>query len=256
MNYQRLPLAETLTFDRHPARTEELQSIGLQIVSGVNSNYEKARGSRDWKGGSALPITEDTLYKSIEQAFQNETLLGEASRGEFSNPKKLLLSRLTSSVGISGFYISFTGEVTYNEQVPPFDLPMVIAHHKAHQRGYAREDEANFIGYLVCINSTEPYVKYSGYLYGLKILGTLARGNIDWYSGLLDHINDGPQTDIRERSAFRKRVETSAMSAMARRVFSAFLLANGVDGGLKNYDEDVSLIISYYLKYPSLQDKK
>ncbi|MGH9937929.1 MAG: DUF3810 family protein, partial [Blastocatellia bacterium] len=170
LNYQRSPLAETLEFDRVPTRAGELESIGLQIVSGVNSNYELARGSRDLTGASALPITRDAVYRSLERAFQNEALLGEASQGEFSNPKPLILSRLSSWAGVSGFYIAFTGEVAFNEDVPPFDLPMVIAHHKAHQRGYAREDEANFVGYIVCINSTEPYVRYSGYLYGLKAL--------------------------------------------------------------------------------------
>ena len=53
---------------------------------------------------------------------------------------------------------------------------MVIAHHKAHQRGYAKEDEANFVGYVICINSTDPPVRYSGYLYGLKVLEVLSKG--------------------------------------------------------------------------------
>jgi hypothetical protein len=253
LNYQRLPLAETLEFDRRPARAGELESIGLQVVNGVNTNYEQARGSREWNGGSSLPITRDALYKSIERAFQNETLLAEASRGEFSNPKPLVLSRLTSAAGISGFYIPFTGEVVFNEQVPPFDLPMVIAHHKAHQRGFAREDEANFVGYLACINASEAYVKYSGYLYGLKILETLSKGNPDRFNELLSRIGEGPKTDIRERSAFWERMQTSVLSAGARRIFSIYLRANRVHGGVKNYDEDVSLIINYYLKYPQRQ---
>jgi hypothetical protein len=219
----------------------------------VNNNYEQARGSRDWNGASSLPITRDALFRTLERAFQNETLLAEASRGELSNPKPLVMSRLASAAGVSGFYIPFTGEVTFNEQVPAFDLPMVIAHHKAHQRGYAREDEANFIGYIVCINSTEPYVRYSGYLYGLKILETLTKGNPDRYSDLLSRVNEGPKADIRERSAFWERMKTSVLSEMARRTFSVYLRANRVHGGLKNYDEDVSLIISYYLKYPQRQ---
>jgi len=253
LNYQRLPLAETLGFDRVPTRAGELESIGLQIVSGVNSNYELARGTRELTGPGALPITRDAVYKSLERAFQNEALLGEASQGEFSNPKPLLLSRLTSWSGVSGFYIPFTGEVTFNEDVPAFDLPMVIAHHKAHQRGYAREDEANFVGYIACVNSTEPYVRYSGYLYGLKVLGVLSRGNIDRYNDLLSRINDGPKADLRERSAFWERMKTSVLSAVSRRTFSGYLRANRVSGGIKNYDEDVALIIGYYLKYPQRQ---
>ena len=253
LNYQRLPLAETQAFDRTPTRAGELETIGLQIVSGVNSNYDLARGARDSTGERPAPTTRDTIYKSIERAFQNEPLLGEASHGDFSDPKPLILSRLTTWAGVSGFYIPFTGEVTFNEDIPSFDLPMVIAHHKAHQRGYAREDEANFIGYIVCVNSTEPFVRYSGYLYGLKVLSVLSKGNVDRFNELRARVNEGPQADIRERDAFWERMKNSALGAVARRTFSAYLRVNRVPGGIKNFDEDVPLIIGYYLKFPQRQ---
>jgi hypothetical protein len=249
LNYQRMPLADTLGFDRIPTRAGELESIGLQIVSGVNSNYDLARGTSE----RPSPPARDAIYKVIEQGFQSESLLGEASKGTFSDPKPLRLSRLTSWAGVSGFYIAFTGEVTFNEGVPSFDLPMVIAHHKAHQRGYAREDEANFIGYIVCVNSTDPYVRYSGYLYGLKVLEVLSKGNVDRYNDLLSRVNEGPRANLRERSEFWEKMKNSALSAVSTRIFSAYLRVNRVDGGVKSYDEDVPLIIGYYLKYPQRQ---
>ncbi|MGH9755952.1 MAG: DUF3810 domain-containing protein [Blastocatellia bacterium] len=253
LNYQRMPLAETLGFDRIPTRAGELESIGLQIVSGVNSNYELARGSGDSTSARPVPASRDAIFKTVEQAFQNETLIGDASRGAFSDPKPLALSRLVSWTGASGFYIPFTGEVTFNADVPAFDLPMVIAHHKAHQRGYAREDEANFIGYIVCINSTDPYVRYSGYLYGLKVLEVLSKGNVDRYNELRSRINEGPRADLQERSEFWKRMKSSTLAAVSRRMFSAYLRANRIPGGVKSYDEDVPLIIGYYLKNPQRQ---
>lgn len=253
LNYQRLPLAETLALDRTPTRTGELESIGLQIVSGINSNYELARRSKDSTSERPVPASRDAIFKAVEQAFQNETLLGEASRGAFSDPKPLALSRLASWAGVNGFYIPFTGEVTFNTDIPAFDLPMVIAHHKAHQRGYAREDEANFIGYIVCVNSTEPYVRYSGYLYGLKVLEVLSKGNVDRYNDMLSRVNEGPKADLRQRSEFRERMRNPALGAASRRIFSAYLRVNRVPGGIKNYDEDVPLIIGYYLKNPQRQ---
>jgi hypothetical protein len=221
----------------------------LQIVTGVNNSYEQARGSGERPAAPAR----DAIFSAIEQGFQSESLLGDAGRGVFSDPKPLALSRLTSWAGVSGFYIAFTGEVAFNADVPAFDLPMVIAHHKAHQRGYAREDEASFIGYIICINSTDPYVKYSGYLYGLKVLEVLSKGNVDRYNDLLSRINEGPKADLRERSAFWERMRSSALGAASRRVFSAYLRANRVPGGVKSNDEDVPLIIGYYLKFPQRQ---
>ena len=127
---------------------------------------------------------------------------------------------------------------------------MVIAHHKAHQRGYAKEDEANFIGYVICINSTEPYVRYSGYLYGLKVLEVLSKGNVDRYNDLLSRVNDGPRTVPRRARSSGRDKESDAERHFAPR-FSAYLRVNRVHGGVKNFDEDVPLIIGYYLKRPA-----
>jgi len=156
-------------------------------------------------------------------------------------------------MGVSGFYIAFTGEVTFNDQVPACDLPMVLAHHKAHQRGYAREDEANFVAFLTCTNSTEPYVRYSGYLHGLKLFETMAKGNSELFAELLSRIGDGPRRDMRARADFWGSAKSTVMGTVARRTFSGYLRANRVPGGIKNYDEDVALIIGYYLKYPQRQ---
>jgi len=245
LNYQRTPLAEKLGFERVPAHTGDLGSIGLQIVSGVNSNYDIARGT----GERPSAPSHDAISKAVEQSFQKETLLGDAAKGAFSDPKPLALSRLASWAGVNGFYIPFTGEVTYNTDIPPIELPMTIAHHKAHQRGYAREDEANFVAYIVCINSTDPYVRYSGYVYGLKVLDVLSKGNVDRYND----INEGPKADLRERTQFWERTQSSVLNALSRRIFSAYLRANRVSGGIKNLDEDVPLIVGYYLKNPQSQ---
>jgi hypothetical protein len=253
LNYQRTPLAETFKFDRIPARAGELGSIGLQIVNGVNSNYDMARAPKDSTSERQSPPSREAIFKAVELAFQNEALLGASAKGSFSDPKPLILSRLTSWANVSGFYIPFTGEVTYNSEVPVFDLPMTIAHHKAHQRGYAKEDEANFIAYIVCINSTEPFVRYSGYLYGLKVLDALSKGNLGGDNNLFSRVNEGPQADLRERRQFWERMRNSLLAPVSRRVFSAYLRSNRVSGGIKNYDEDVPLIIGYYLKDPQRQ---
>jgi hypothetical protein len=245
LNYQRTPLAETLGFERVPTHVGDLGTIGLQIVNGVNSSYDQARGSTD----RPTPPSREALYKLIEQGFQNETLIGEAAKGIFSDPKPLVLSRMASWAGVTGFYIPFTGEVTFNPDIPPVELPMAIAHHKAHQRGYAREDEAAFIGYIVCVNSTDPYVRYSGYVYGLKVLETLQKGNVDRFSD----ITDGPRADLAARAQFWDRTQIPTLAAVSRRIFSAYLRANRVSGGVKNMGEDVPLIISYYLKNPQRQ---
>ncbi|MGH9844858.1 MAG: DUF3810 domain-containing protein, partial [Blastocatellia bacterium] len=249
LNYQRMPLADTLGLDRRPAaRTGELETIALQLINGVNTYYEQARAGQDWTTGSRLPLGIPKLNQSIEAAFQAESSLGAASQGGFAEPKPLRFSRITTLLGISGFYIAYTAEVAYNSEIPAVDLPMTIAHHKAHQRGYAREDEANFIGFLICAKANEPYVRYSGYMHALRVLEPMAKGDRARYAELFTRLNPGAQTDLRVRSSFWGNEKSTYLGPVSRRLFDMYLRANRVQGGVQNYDEDIYLMTSYFLK--------
>jgi Protein of unknown function (DUF3810) len=249
LNYQRMPLAETMNLDRRPAaRTGELEGIGLQLINGANTNYEAARAGQDWTGASRLPMAIPKLNQTIEAAFQAEPALGAASQGGFSDPKPLRLSTLTTWMGISGFYIAYTAEVLYNAQIPPVDLPMTIAHHKAHQRGYAREDEANFIAFLVCQKARDPYVRYSAYVHALRVLDPLARSDRSRYMDLMSRLNAGAQTDLLDRAGFWGTGKSTYLGPVSRRIFDMYLRANRVQGGARSYDEDIYLMTSHFLK--------
>jgi hypothetical protein len=75
-----------------------------------------------------------------------------------------LYTPVISYLGYSGYYNPFTGEAQVNTTIPIFLQPFVSCHEIAHQLGYAREDEANFVAYLVAKNSTDQSLKYSAYL--------------------------------------------------------------------------------------------
>ena len=75
-----------------------------------------------------------------------------------------MLSELMSYTHITGVYTFFTGEANINVAFPDYTIPYTAAHELAHQRGIAREDEANFVAFLVCNESDDPYIRYSAYL--------------------------------------------------------------------------------------------
>lgn len=249
LNYQRMPLSETLGLDRRPAaRSGELESIGLYLINGVNTNYDRARAGQDWSGASQINMPWGRLNQVIENAFQTETMLGVASQGGYGEPKPLRLSQLATMMGVSGFYISYTAEVGVNTQVPPVDLPMTIAHHKAHQRGFAREDEANFIAFLICAKSADPYVRYSGFMHALRVIEPLSKGDLAKYQDLYSRISPGPKMDITTRNEFWGTAQNVYLGNFSRRIFDMYLRANRVENGVRNYDEDVYLMTSYFLK--------
>ncbi|MDQ3013160.1 MAG: DUF3810 domain-containing protein, partial [Acidobacteriota bacterium] len=145
LNYQRMPIAERLDLEQRGDGREEIISVGRRIVDGANANYSTRE----------VQLTLAKMSQVVETGFQQLGMLGPASQGGVSEPKPLYFSRVATWLDVRGVYIPYTGEATYNVMGPDCDMPFTLAHFKAHQRGYAREDEANFIAYVVCIKSTE-----------------------------------------------------------------------------------------------------
>jgi hypothetical protein len=258
-NYQRQPLAVNLNLQGRETRPGELEAICSLVISRMNSSYDATRGKQpdrqaqqDSPAEAVLPMQREQLYKLLEASYQNLEILGRAKEGGFGNPKPLLLSPWLSRFGISGIYSPFTGEANYNEEAPPSDLPYVIAHEKAHQRGFAREDEANFVGFLACVNSTDQFVRYSGYLQAMpRVMNVLATTNEEQYRLLAARIGQGPRSDLQARAAFWQMREDRVLSAIARKSNDTFLRANRVRSGIANYDEVTALIINYFITYPN-----
>jgi hypothetical protein len=245
LNFQRLPIAETWDLELRPTNSGELQAIGARIVEGINQNYKAASEGQDWARTSALPLTRQRLNQVIEDAFQKTDSLQEASQGGLGPPKPFYLSQLLSILGFSAIYVPFTGEPTINELIPPAELPFTIANQKAHQRGYAREDEANFVAYVICINAEDPYVRYSGYLHGVKVLAEIEQADAGRYR---DMVAPGPSADLDASRQFWESGRDLDARRVSTRVVQAYLRFNGVAGGIDSYDQDVPLIIGYYLK--------
>src|SRR5207253_1185486 len=70
-------------------------------------------------------------------------------------------SAVMSSLGILGVYIPFTGEPNIDMEAPAFALPFDVSHEMSHQRGFTREDEANFLAWLVGRDAVDVDFRYS-----------------------------------------------------------------------------------------------
>ena len=79
--------------------------------------------------------------------------------------------------------------------MPYYNIPHTICHELSHLKGFMREDEANFIGYLACIGSDSPDFRYSGYLTGWVYAGNaLAKADLEAYYGLYGQPGTWPGT--------------------------------------------------------------
>jgi hypothetical protein len=217
-------------------------------VDATNRAYEEAMGSPDLGRPSRLPLSLAEIDRSIEagHARLGRELLFHPSYGADRGPAKgIVVSGLMSRLGLSGFYFPWTGEANYNALVPACSLPHTIAHEKAHQRGIAREDEAHFLGFLACLSSGLPYVRYSGDLFAEnELLGQLRREDPRSFRELLEKRDPGVVRDLVEEARFWERYEGAA-SELSRGVNNAYLKAQGVKEGVESYSRSVRLLVLF-----------
>lgn len=241
LNYQRPLLFEQLGYEQRKADPSELEGLGRMLVARVNRTYEEAHA-----GGGSMPESRE-IVKLVHDSYDTATTFSLFPRGDFSPPKPVYMSEVLTRFGISGVYFPFTAEPNYNADVPDFQLPFSIAHEMAHQRGVARESEANFVAYVICINSSNPFVRYSGYRNGLGVLSELSKVEPEKARELAKLLGSGYREDSRRAAQFWAKA-SGATGALGLRVNDLYLRANRVKAGAADYSNSTILIIAYHLR--------
>ena len=150
--------------------------------------------------------------------------------------------------GHSRYILSTYWEANINICAPAPSLPSIVAHEMAHQRGYARENEANFISFLACVYNPYTEFKYSGFLLALTYsMNALRKEDLISYKNLITLYSDGLSRDITYINKFWKRYE-GPIEKFSTDVNNAYLKANNQKDGIKSYGKMVDLLIAYYME--------
>ena len=168
-------------------------------------------------------------------------------RGYYPAPKQLsLLSRAFSSMGVSGIYSPFTVEANINGEMPDMEKPFTACHELSHLRGYMNEGEANYIGWLACIESDDPAFNRSGWLIGWMYAGgALKRVDPERYDRLCENLPSYAASEIGENRLFWSSHETRAAEVQDR-VNDAYLKANDQKEGIQSYGMLTTLMLMHY----------
>ena len=166
--------------------------------------------------------------------------------GAYPRPKPLIISEILSIQQCSGVYSPFTIEANYNNDMTAYNIPHTICHEMSHLRGFMREDEANFIGYLACLQSEDADFRYSGYLLGWIYAGNaLAKTDYQEYTRLHGMLNREIVKELDENSEFWARYEGD-VAEVQEKVNDAYLKANGQSDGVLSYGRVVDLMLVDY----------
>lgn len=258
LNYQKQPLKENLKLKSRQVDSKELIKVCEYFIDKTNQSYKEilkptfyltGNDNNDNKSESKLPLSWDELNKTIESSFQKEILLKDLAFGSYGPAKAVYFSGSMSRFGISGIFIPLTGEPNVNVAQTEAAIPFTLAHEKAHQRGFALEDEANFLAFLICADSDDAYSRYSGYLMATTyLLNSVSNVAPEDYKELYQKLSIGPKNDLRAMYKFWAEYQ-GKLSQASEAINNSYLRANRVRLGIKNYNQVVDLIISYYFTY-------
>jgi hypothetical protein len=241
LNYQRPLLFDMFGFERTEAPAATLETMSNEIIGQINESYEEAHTP-----GRNLPDGEE-IVRLLEESYSSVPELSFLPQVSFAKPKPVYFSGVMTRLGISGIYFPLTAEPNYNAEVPDFQLPFTMAHEMAHQRGIARESEANFVAFLVCVNSGDPFVRYSGYRSGLGVLAELFRKEPEKAKDLIRQLGPGFREDSRRAALFWARAN-GFIGNISAHINDLYLRANHIKSGAADYAGSTALIIGYYRK--------
>ena len=232
LNYHREPLMTKLDYDQQRVTPEALIALTAEAIEHLNELHGQTRNT-EWPSMSELS-------SRLEPAFAGvQARLGVLRTVVTSPPKATLLGAYFRWAGIDGMVSPFSLEVLINDTVLPFERPFVVAHEWAHLAGYANESEANFVGWLTCLNGDDG-TRYSAWLFLMPhLLRHLTDEERNHMWSLMD---DGPLTDLRA-VATRFSQTVPFVRRNANRLYDWYLKVSRVDGGVRSYSMVVDLVL-------------
>jgi hypothetical protein len=241
-NYQRQPFALSAGLEARPSSVGELASLCGVLLEEANA----ARAGLPEDGAGVMRLADAPRHALL----RTEAGFGAAAqRYAFlavgcARPKPLLTSAAFSWLGITGIYSPFTGEPNVNMTLPDPELPFAASHEVAHQRGFAREDEANYLGYLACRLHPDPDFRYSGRLAAsVYAMNALASRDRAAWQRLESGRSAGVGRDLGALLAWAQRYRGAA-ERLSARVNDAYLRSQGQAEGVESYGRVVDLLLA------------
>ena len=239
VNYYRKTFMETenIPFTNSSAVAQDpvlLERFCQFAVEGIKANQ-----GTDYPRGAEL---EEKAVESMEKLGATYKSLA----GYYPKPKPIMFSRFFSNMEVTGIYSPLTIEANYNREIPAYNLPYTACHELSHLKGFMDEGEANFIGWLACLNSDDKSFNRTAYMFAWIYGGNaLKKESPEKYSELRSQIPEETIIEFQENNAFWKKYRTKAADVQDK-VNDAYLKSNGQKDGVKSYDRVLLMMLSWF----------
>ena len=242
--YRGTTLDQKLEIERKDVSADGLEYTAAVMVEKVNELSAEMNYGGD--GFSVMPYGYDEMVSKLLDAFDTVGEEYDFIKSFRCPVKRVMHSEPWTYTHITGVYSYFTGESNININMPDYTVPFTAAHELAHQRGITREDEANFVAFLVCIASDDTYIQYCGYLNMFEYLSSpLYSADPDAYAAAYGKLPLEVKVEELAYSEFFEKYQQTVVSEVSEKINDTYLKLNGT-AGTKSYGMVVDLCVAYY----------
>jgi hypothetical protein len=243
INYNRRGIAYQLNLRQLGYDSSDLKMIQEVLIKKVNdSKVSLIRSNARYPDDTAL-------FERAQMCYLQAQKIYPFLHYSLPSIKSSLYEWWGNYLGFTGYYNPFTGEAQVNTTVPKFLQPSIATHEISHQLGYAKENEANFVGYLASVNSEDTLFHYSAYfelfLYANREMyfmdSTFSRASFE-------KLRPDVKNDILELRKFNADHKSFVEPAITW-LYGKYLKLNQQPQGMRSYNAVIAMLISYYKEY-------
>lgn len=243
LNYNRRGMAYQLKLDVQKYSLDELKSLDSVLLQRVNST-SIALGTLDIHQLKAKEI-----FNRAKEAYVHLDGALPIIQYKKGSMKPAIWGSIGNYFGFLGYYNPFTGESQINTTIPKYMWPFVACHEIAHQVGYAKENEANFVGYLAARKSSDTLLQYSSYMDMFFYANfELYRRDSVTARNNFKALHPKAKADWKEWIEFDRRTK-NYVSPVVDKFYDFFLQFNSQPNGIRTYNEVTGWLIAYSKKF-------
>ncbi|MBQ5952132.1 MAG: DUF3810 domain-containing protein [Lachnospiraceae bacterium] len=160
----------------------------------------------------------------------------------------VLGSKIQTHANYTGFFFPLTGEANVNTDFPSTQFAATVAHELAHQRGVAKEQEANFMAVVASFASGDPDFTYSSAVMAFVYChNALYEADRDAHARIWGLLCEEAKLDLEnDRLYWEPYQENNPVKEVTDAVYEDFLEGYGQELGLKSYGACVDYLVSYF----------
>ncbi len=237
---------------------DELEKLREYAVNGLNTAAMEAK--RDENGNL---IIDSEFSESVKQAMYDLSDDYTRLKGYYPDVKEALCSDFLWWMDIGGYTYPYSMEVTCNRYCSYLYKPLLYAHEQAHHKGYYKENEAEFLSILACVQTDDALLNYSGWLemygyvnnaYVSNLYRLLTKEEADKRLENAISLSEEVVEDVKAAREDSEERYEEQVSTFAERYFKGISETTAETGwsvqdsvlGEMSYDGVVKLLLDYY----------